>query len=338
VAAWTDSPGILEETKRVARVLDIIARVSARPRVWTRRALAQAFEISERRLQEDLDIIVHRLRLPLAHCRSGYYFTDTKPLPAVTFAFGEAVALLLAASVGRATAGVDSAELAAALSRLEGLFPVELRRLLAAFGNGGPADEQSERRQRVLEVLHEAIATRTSVRMRYATASRQGAQSEREVDPYVLVPYLRSFHLVAYCHLRGEVRIFKTDRIDAPRLTARRFTLPADFDLATYLGDSWGLMRGAAREPETVRIRFSALAGRWVAEEQWQPDQKVDWQPDGTMLLTLRVGVTPAFIRWLLYYGPEARVLQPAWLAEEVRRQALATLQTYEQTHQAVRR
>lgn len=337
MAAWTDRPGVLEETKRVARVLDIIARISARPKVWTRRALAQAFEISERRLQEDLDIVVHRLRLPLAHCRTGYYFTDSKPLPAVAFAFGEAVALLLAASVGRATGGVDSAELAAALSRLEGVFPVELRGFLAAFGSGG-GDGESERRHRVLEVLHEAIATRTGVRLRYATASRQNAQSEREVDPYALVPYLRSFHLVGYCHLRGEVRIFKTDRIEALRLTGRRFVVPADFDLAAYLGESWGLMRGAAREPETVRILFSALAGRWVAEERWQPDQKVEWQPDGTMLFTLKVGITPAFVRWVLYYGPEARVLQPAWLAEEVRRQALATLQTYEKSHEAVRR
>lgn len=325
---WSESPGILEETKRVARILDIVARINSRPKVWTRKALAQAFEISERRIQHDLDIIRHRLRLPLCWTPKGYYFADIQMLPAVTFAFGEAVALLLAAAVGRATAGVDSAELAAALSRLTAVFPAELRALVEGFASPHGAIA-NEHRQRLLEVLHQAVATRTTVRLRYATASRDGEESEREVDPYAIVPYVRSFHLVGYCHLRREVRIFKVDRIRDLRLTGHHFILPLDFDLATYLGEGWGLMRGVAREAETVEILFSPLAGRWVAEEQWHPNQKVTWRDDGGMVFSLKVGVTPPFVRWVLNYGPEAKVLRPAWLAEEVRRQAAATAARY---------
>ncbi|MDA8216524.1 MAG: WYL domain-containing protein [Dehalococcoidales bacterium] len=328
---WNDSPGVLEETKRVARVLDIIARIASRPKVWTRRDLARAFEISERRLQQDLEIIVHRLHMPLDHCQTGYYFTEHRALPAVTFAFGEAVALLLAAGVGQATAGVDSAQLAAALARLEALFPPELRHLLGALHTDGTATGADPRRQRLLEVLQEAIATRTTVTMSYATASRDGEVTERAVDPYALVPYVRSFHLVAYCHLRREVRVFKVDRIQHLRPTAERFTMPADFDVAAYLGEGWGLMRGVAREPELVQIRLRPRAGRWVSEERWHPSQQAEWQADGTLLFSLRVGVTPAFVRWVLYYGADAEVLRPAWLAEEVRRQAEAISTLYAQ-------
>lgn len=263
---WKARSGALEETKRVARILDIIARISSRPKVWTRRALSQAFEISERRIQEDLEILVHRLHLPLAHCKQGYYFTQSKALPAVTFAFGEAVALLLAAQVGQTTAGVDSAQLAAALSRLRESFPPELQRLVQDLQvtAGGPADRS---RREILERLQEAVATHTTVEMLYATASRADAETKRAVDPYALVPYVRSFHLVGYCHLRGEIRIFKTDRIRDLRLTGRQFEPPPDFDLSDYLSEGWGLMRGAARGPEEVVIRFSPRAGRWVAEE-----------------------------------------------------------------------
>jgi len=328
VNSWDDCPGIQEETKRVARLLDIIARISTRPKVWTRRALAQAFEISERRIQEDLDIVVHRLCLPLAHSKTGYYFTDTKPLPAVTFAFGEAVALLLAASVGRVTAGVDSAELAAALARVEHAFPREMRPLLGRLQSLDRGTEDNERR-RALEVLQEAVATRTCVQIHYLTASRGDAESERLVDPYALVPYVRSFHLVAYCHLREAVLIFKVDRIQDLRLTGQRFEYPGDFDLAQYLGDSWGLMRGAAGPPELVQIRFGHRAGRSVAEEHWHPQQHCEWQEDGSLLFSATIGVTPDFVRWVLYYGPEAEVLSPAWLGEEVKRQALAVARLY---------
>lgn len=282
MSAVADSPLILEETKRVARLLDIIARISARPKVWTRRALAQAFEVSERRLQEDLDIIVHRLHLPLAHCRSGYYFRQTTPLPAVTFAFGEAVALLLAAGVGRTSAGVDSAELAAALTRLEHAFPPELRRLLGRFTAASTPTVRDDGRCQVLELLHEAVATHTSVRMQYATASRQDALSEREVDPYALVPYMRSFHLVAFCHCREEVRIFKVDRIRELRLTGRPFTPPSDFDLAAYLGEIWGLMRGAARAPRDgagpLQPPRRPLGGRRAVAAQSEDRMAIRWR------------------------------------------------------------
>jgi len=330
--SWSceDSPGILEETKRVARLLDIIARISTRPKMWTRRALAQAFEISERRIQEDLEILIHRLCLPLVHSRTGYYLTELKPLPSVTFAFGEAVALLLAANVGRSTAGVDSAELAAALTRLKEAFPTELRRLLDTLDSRGGTTEADDHRRQVLEVLHEAVGTRTTVRMVYATASRDDAESERLVDPYALVPYVRSFHLVGHCHTRGEIRIFKVDRIKELSLTGERFEVPGDFDVGEYLGESWGLMRGVARAPELVQIRFAPRAGRRVSEERWQPGQRAEWQPDGSLIFSLRVGITPAFVNWVLYYGADAEVLQPTWLAREVRKEAAAVVAAYE--------
>lgn len=326
----TPGSGLLEETKRVGRLLDTIVRIQTRPKVWTRKALAQAYEISERRVQEDLEILVHRLRLPLAHCRTGYYFTDVQIIPSITFTFGEAVALLLSASVGRNMAGIDAAELAAALTRLRDAFPIELRRLTRGLSVGANISMSGDEKGQVLEVLEEAIASGTTVQIVYATASRGDVQTERQVDPYALVPYVRSFHLVGYCHHRRDIRIFKVDRIRQIRLTGRRFTIPDDFDVDGYLTASWGLMRGVAREPELVCIRFNSRAGRWVAEERWHPSQHLEWQADGSLLFTLRVGITPAFVRWVLYYGSDAEVLEPAWLARDVLKEARAVIENYD--------
>ncbi len=329
--SWASGPGSanLEETKRVARLLDIIARISTRPRTWTRRALAQAFEVSERRIQDDLSILVHRLGLPLAHSPTGYYLTQSQSLPSVNFSFGEAVALLLAASVGGSTGGVDPADLAAALRRLSGAFPRELQPLLCDLDNRKDASGTSPGRQRILELLQEAIATNTSLQMHYITASRDGTPTERIIDPYALIPYVRSFHLVAYCHNRNEVRVFKVGRIQHLQPTGQRFQKPVDFDISQYLGQSWGLMRGVARSPEPVRILFSPRAGRWVSEERWHPGQQTEWQDDGTLLFSLQVAITPEFVRWVLYYGSDARVLEPSWLADEVRQEAVKVANAY---------
>ncbi len=319
-----------EETRRIARVLRIISSISARPRYWTRRALAAEHEVSERRIQSDLQLIQQGLRFPLAHSRQGYYFLETRALPAVNFAFGEAVALLLAASVGRATAGVDSAELAAGLARLNTAFPAELRPLLNSVSQPPEEWGANEHRRRLLEQIQTAIATKERLLLGYRTASRGGELTWRQVDPYALVPYVRSFHLVGYCHLRKEVRIFKVDRIAKLEPTGKRFELPEDFDLAEYMGASWGLLRGGDAKTERVRVRFSARTGRWVSEERWHATQKTEWQPDGTLIFSVQIGITPDFVRWLLYYADEARVLEPAWLAEEVARQAATVVASYQ--------
>lgn len=326
---WPRCEGTLEETKRVARLLDIVARISTRPKTWTRRALSLAFEISERRIQEDLEILVHRLHLPLAHCRTGYYLREPNSLPAVTFAFGEAAALLLAGSVGRATSGVSSVELTAALARLKEVFPPEFRHLLDTLETSAAGAVPSDHRQQMLELIQEALATGTAIRMVYATASRDNVETDRIVEPYALVPYVRSFHLVGYCYQRREVRIFKVDRIRKIELTGQHFAVPEGFDLAEYLGGDWGMLRGAAGAPEAVEISFTSRAGRWVSEERWHSSQKAAWQEDGSLLFTLVVGVTPAFVRWVLYYGDDAKVLRPSWLAEAVCQEATRTLARY---------
>jgi predicted DNA-binding transcriptional regulator YafY len=138
------------------------------------------------------------------------------------------------------------------------------------------------------------------------------------VCPYHLVPYVRSWHLIAFCERRREVRIFKVDRIREAALLDERYRMPEDFDLAAYLGPAWGIMRGGAGDPVDVVLRFEPETGRRVAEEHWHQSQQVEQQPDGNILFRLRVPVTPDFVSWLLYYGSRVEVLQPASLRAEL--------------------
>jgi len=133
------------------------------------------------------------------------------------------------------------------------------------------------------------------------------------------MPYGRSWHLIALDHRREEVLQFKVDRVKEAELLDTLYTVPPDFDANAYLGDAWGLMRGAATAAETVVLLFEPEAGRWVAEEQWHHSQQSETLPGGCVRVTFHVGVTPEMVSWLLYYGPRVRVVEPGWLAERVR-------------------
>ena len=147
---------------------------------------------------------------------------------------------------------------------------------------------------------------------------------DRLVDPYTLLPHQRSWYLVAHCHLRGEIRIFKVDRIQSLSRTGDRFAFPEDFDLAGYLGPIWGIVRGQAGEPEEVVVEFAPQAAPWIRDQDLHSSQVVEDLPDGGVRFTFHVGVTPELRRWVLGFGRQARVVRPAHLAEWVLEEARA--------------
>jgi len=322
---------IPDEYRRVARILEIIQYIAMSPRRWRRKTLAEYYSLSERQIQKDLEIIRYRLGLPLRHDGTGYYFERMPDLPALQYTFSEALALLLAVQAARQVSGVGSAELAAAVARLEALFPPEFTPLLRQIRREPVTTAQREHRQEMLMLLHQALVEGRKVRIVYETRSRGGEVTERVVRPYYIMPYVRSWQLIAYCEWREDELMFKVDRIREVTLLDERYQIPDDFDLEAYLGPTWGIMRGEAGEPVDVVLRFEPEAGSWVSEEYWHPSQQVEEQPDGSVLFRLHVAVTPELVNWLLYYGRRVEVLEPPELRERVVEEHRRAVEVYEE-------
>lgn len=312
------------ETKRIARILDIIWRISRSPHRWTRSDLAEAFEVSERTITGDIQIIRHRLQFDLrADYGRGYYFRALPTLPSVSYSIPEALALVLAAHSARQLGGISQQDLSAAIARLSSVIPQELRAMVERFAGDDTIGELDQHRQEMLAVISQAISMNRRLEIVYAAASRGGDETRRQVDPYALVPYLRSWHMIGYCHLREAVRTFKVARIRCATRLITRFDRDEEFDLAAYLNEGWGLMRGLDAPVEQVVLRFQPTAGRWVAEENWHPSQELDWLPDGRLEFRVAIQVTPEFQRWVFRYGREVEVVAPddlrAWVQDEAR-------------------
>jgi predicted DNA-binding transcriptional regulator YafY len=308
-----------DQIRRTARVLEIIQQIAVAPGRWSRKALAEHHEIGERMVQKDIDLIRYRLGLELEHDRAGYAFARLPHLPTLNYSFGEALALVSAVRAAQVMPGINSADLAAAVARLESIFPADLRPLLREATEQLPTEAGRGRRQTMLALLHRAWVERRQVRISYLTGSREGEVNERTVEPYHIMPYLRSWYLVAYDHRRAAILDFKLDRILTARLLDETYAIPNDFDIDDYLGDNWGIMRDAGPPAELVVLLFTPEAGRWVVEEQWHKSQQAEPLPDGRVRVTYHVSITPEMVRWLLYYGAEVQVERPAWLRARVR-------------------
>jgi predicted DNA-binding transcriptional regulator YafY len=172
--------------------------------------------------------------------------------------------------------------------------------------------------------LHEALQRQERIEMDYYSMSR-GALTTRQVDPYHLTYFEGGFYLIGHCHLRREPRTFAVERIRALRPTGLTFIRPKAFDAEGYFRDSWGIIRG---DRLTVRLRFSQGQAKYIAERVWHPSQEFRWVSDGRLELILKVADTLELKRWVLSYGPEVEVLEPASLREEIRKEAEAVART----------
>lgn len=307
-----------EELKRTARILQVIHLIAVRPRQYRAKDLAERFEISERMIKKDIQIIRHGLVLALASSRKGYYFEETPQLPSVAYSFTEALALVQAVQVSSQVAGISSADLAAAVARLIALFPPEFRNLLQKLSGRPHYTVEREHRQEMLQLLNRSFLEGRKLEIVYRTARSGGRISQRVVQPYHIMPYVRSWQLIAFCENRQDVIMFKVDRIQKATLLDETYEISEDFDLDQYMGDAWGVVRSEGQSPESVELFFAPDAGRWVAEEYWHRSQQLELQADGSVIFRVNIAVTPEFVNWLLYYGSRVEVIEPDYLRAAV--------------------
>ncbi len=318
----------LEETKRVSRILTILEYLSfPKGRRARRRELAEKFEVSERQITNDLQVIRHGLGIELSRDARGYYLKVVPKLPSAPFDFRDAINLVISLKAALDTGLVDANRLQSAIERLLDLFPENLRSFLKRELSRKPVRTSAEAVEH-LEQLVQAIEGRRRIRISYLVASRGGQLIEREIDPYSIILYRNNWELVAYCHLRQDVRIFNVSRIQRLEVLDQQFD-SIKCDPRELLANSWGVVRTAAG-PSDVSLLFDPQVAEYIKGQRWHESQKVQQLPNGSVRLELQVSLTADFIGWVLSFGPLVKVEGPPQLREQVISRANEVLRLYQ--------
>jgi len=173
------------------------------------------------------------------------------------------------------------------------------------------------RSKQTIETMTRAVFHKYRVRLSYQSP-RDSRPTEREVDPYRLWYVNNALYVVGHDHLRNDLRVFAVDRIRSVSLTNRRFEIPEDFDFEAFTRTAFNMIWGETQE---VKIHFSAWQAPYIRERTWHPSQKIETEPDGSIILTLQVADLWEIKFWLIGFGAEAEVLTPAELGEEISRE-----------------
>lgn len=191
---------------------------------------------------------------------------------------------------------------------------------IAAFGT-----KDFTRSREVITALSRAIQHHFTVTFTHATPRHRNAVEYR-ADPYRLHYHQAGLYLFALDHAKADLRTFAVERIRTVALTRCRFIPPPAATLDEMQSTAFQLIHG---EPQLVRIRFSPEQAPYVAERTWHESQTLEPQPDGSVILSLRVANLWEVKRWLIGWGEAAEALLPAELRNEIGKAAYAMSSIY---------
>ncbi|WP_151733295.1 helix-turn-helix transcriptional regulator [Paenibacillus tengchongensis] len=306
-------------TDKVIRILNIIHAVQSTPGI-TAPELAFRCEVSVRTIYRDLEMISRFAPVMNQGRGTGYRFLGKFFMYPLDFSEQEALAFSLLPSIlnqDKIPQGFHTA-----YDKVMGKHLIERSRPDGILENiadiiqmGKPAYRKESRN--FLQPIIAAILEQRSLRTVYHSQSRN-ATTQREIDPYYLIPRDQRFYLLAYCHLQQDIRTFRMSRFQQVEVLDTTFT-KGNFNIKAYLKNTWSIDRG--RKNTRFKVRFQPEVARYIKEEELFVHPRMTDEPDGSLLFEVTVNNSKEFTKWLMQYGPDAEILEPASARAELKAQ-----------------
>jgi predicted DNA-binding transcriptional regulator YafY len=233
----------IERMKR----LDLISARLKSDEALTVSGLSEEFGVSSRTLTRDIQLLRDQ-GLPIEADRGrggGIRLHRTWGIGRVNFSYSEAIDLLVSLAIAeQMKSPFFMAELAPIRRKLLASFSPRLKDEISDIKSrilvGEAASHMvlsafSEPRQPVVEVLHQAFVTRQLLEISYK--SIEGRTTRRTMEPHYLLLHSPVWYVLAFDHLRQDIRTFRCDRIEKAKLQEARFNVIGIDQFKTTLKD-----------------------------------------------------------------------------------------------------
>lgn len=307
-----------------------LQRIYQLHRILASRALPVSHPVLEELLEcsrATVNRTIESLRLyfnaPLVYDRerNGYYYDAQDnglfELPGIWFDANELYALLTAQQLlEQIQPGLLGAQLKPVKDRLE--------KILASQHLD---NQQITSRIRILSMMGRsttlkhfqsaasALLQRKQINIAYRSRSHD-QQTERVISPQRLTHYRDNWYLDAWCHKRNALRSFAVERIVSSVLLDHTALEIIETELNEHFATSYGIFAGKAKQ--TAVLRFTAERARWVADEQWHPQQQGKFLPDGSYELRIPYANETELIMDILKHGAAVEVIAPEALRDAI--------------------
>ena len=193
---------------------------------------------------------------------------------------------------------------------------IEDRIRIVHTGQRAPAPEN-------FELIASALLKRMRLKVQHWHRGRD-EKTTREISPQRLVFYRGNWYLDAWCHLRKDLRSFAVETLSDVALLDKPAKEVSAKVLDSRVQNGYGIFGGA--RTQWAQLRFTPARARWVAAEQWHPDQRGSVLPDGSYQLDVPYSIETELVMDILRHMPDVEVMGPPALRTKVRDKLKAAL------------
>ena len=221
--------------QRAERLFQLLTLLRNRRTVMTAKQMSEHLAVSERTIYRDIQSLTLSGVPVEGEAGVGYRLSHRYQLPPLMFDRHEVEALLLGA---RMVNSWGDSELAAnakqAIQKILAVLPDHLRHSDENLPLLVPHMEDVQKFYTAhSQVIREAIRARQRIHVEYIRADEQ--RSSRILEPLGLIFWGKVWTLVAWCHLRGDYRTFRLDRIQSLKITDELFSVEDKKSLNHFL-------------------------------------------------------------------------------------------------------
>lgn len=316
-----------DQLTRLLKMLGLLSGKIGR----TQDQLASELGVTKRTIQRDLDALQGAGVPVLSDMRDGSVLwrliDHTRQSPDFFLTLPELMALYFSRDLLQVLRGSPMQEsLGTALEKIGARIPASghdlLRRLREQTAVSVSGWKDYSRSYETIHALNRAIGRQLTVRVNHRPLTAPEATT-RAVDPYRLWYAGGGLYLIGFDHAKKAIRTFAVERISRVVTTSQRFAVQDGFDFDAYTRTAFPVHGG---EPQLVRIRFSSEQAPYIMERHWHDSQRLTPQEDGSVVLELQIGNLWEVRRWLIGWGADGEVLEPAALRDWVTAECEAML------------
>lgn len=311
-----------DRLKKTERLFKTMILLSTNRSGYTAKELARKFEVDQRTIYRDFDVLGEDLNVPVYNDGKRWKIDEKRFLPPVQFTLPEALNIFLSARLMLNYAHRYDPNIDAAFTKLSAVLPAQLAEQVQKTLTWMQKLPKDEKHLKILNTVCEAWVNQRRVKIGYRPLVSVKA-SERLIEPYYIEPAApgHASYIIGFCHYKKAIRTFKVERIESATLTDETYKIPSGFDANEYLGSSWGIVVDG--EIKTVKFKINdPNVIRIMSETVWHPSQAFKKQKDGSTIMTLKVTDTYELLSWILSWGESIEVLEPL----EIRRTIVKSL------------
>ena len=207
------------------------------------------------------------------------------------------------------TSNIDNSQI---LQKLSAIFNVGLESWLevdfSRWGNNGTDNTK-------FELLKSAVIQQRCVKITYANS--YGTISERIIQPLKVLYKSMSWYLKAYCTEKQDYRIFKLTRIITLEVLADTFDKKSFPELDEMSGQVYS----------TIVLRFAKEISYRVYDEF--DNTQISTEENGDLIVSVEMPEDEWLIGYLLSFGTQVDIVEPAHLKDIVAKQAKSIYEKY---------